>query len=339
MLQYLFPRLRAAGTALTSTLTLAAATTALLAPAPAARAQGTYPSKPIRLVVPFSAGSATDILARILSSKIGEGGGYTVIVENRPGAGGTLGAAIVAKSAPDGYTLALVSIGHAINATLYPRLSYDTLKDFAPVSMVATVPNVLVVNATGPYHSVRDILAAAKARPGTLNFDSAGSGSSTHLSGELFKLQAGIDILHIPYKGTGEALTDIMAGRADFMFAPTVSAMPFVRQGKLRALAVATAQRAATLPDLPTVAEAGLPGYAFDSWFGVLAPAGTPKEIVDALNAQIAKALVAPDVRERLAAQGAEARGSTPQAFAATLRSEVARLAPVVRQAGIRGGQ
>ncbi len=334
MLRFFSSKIRATGTA----LVLATVAPALLAPVTAAQAQGPYPSKPIRLVVPFSAGSATDILARIIGAKLSESG-YRIVVENRPGAGGTLGATNTAKAAPDGYTLALVSVGHAINATLYPRLPYDTLKDFAPVSMVATVPNVLVVSATGPYHSVRDILAAAKAKPGTVNFDSAGSGSSTHLSGELFKMLAAIDILHIPYKGTGEALTDIMAGRADFMFAPSVSAMPFVKQGKLRALAVATAQRAGTLPDIPTVAESGLPGYAFDSWFGILAPAGTPREIVDALNAQIGKALAAPDVRERLAAQGADAKGSTPQAFDAYIRAEVAKLAPVVRQAGIRGGQ
>lgn len=302
-------------------------------------AQSQYPAKPIRLVVPFSAGSATDILARIIGAKMGESGQWQVIVENRPGAGGTLGATAVAKSPPDGYTLILVSVGHAINATLYPKLGYDTLKDFAPVSLVASVPNVLVVNAASPYKSVREIIAAARARPGAMNFDSAGSGSSTHLSGEMFKMQAKIDIMHIPYKGTGEALTDVMAGRGDMMFAPSVSAMPFVRQGKLRALAVTTPKRAGALPDIPTVAEAGLPDYAFDSWFGVLAPASTPKEIVNALNAEIGKAVAAPDVRERLAAQGAEARASTPQEFAGYIQAEIARLAPVVRQSGVRAGE
>ncbi len=304
-----------------------------------AAAQPQYPAKPIRLVVPFSAGSATDILARIIGSKMGEGGTWQVVVDNRPGAGGTLGATTVAKAPPDGYTLILVSVGHAINATLYPKLGYDTLKDFTAVSMVASVPNVLVVNAASPYKSVRDVIAAAKARPGALNFDSAGSGSSTHMSGELFKMQAGVEIMHIPYKGTGEALTDVMAGRGDMMFAPTVSAMPFVKQGKLRALAVTTPKRAAALPDIPTVAEAGLPGYAFDSWFGVLAPAGTPKEIVNALNAEIGKALAAPDVRERLAAQGAEPRGGSPQEFAATIQAEIGKLAPVVKQSGVRAGE
>ncbi|SDP60182.1 Tripartite-type tricarboxylate transporter, receptor component TctC [Ralstonia sp. 25mfcol4.1] len=302
-------------------------------------AQSQFPTKPIRLVVPFSAGSATDILARIIGAKMGESGPWQVVVDNRPGAGGTLGATTVAKAVPDGYTLVLVSVGHAINATLYPKLSYDTLKDFAPVSLVASVPNVLVVNAASPYKSVRDIVAAAKARPGALNFDSAGSGSSTHLSGEMFKMQAKIDIVHIPYKGTGEALTDVMAGRGDMMFAPSVSAMPFVRQGKLRALAVTTAKRAGVLPDIPTVAESGLPDYAFDSWFGVLAPASTPKEIVNALNAEIGKALAAPDVRERLAAQGAEPRASTPQEFANYIQAEVVKLAPVVRQSGVRAGE
>ncbi len=302
-------------------------------------AQPQYPAKPIRLVVPFSAGSATDILARIVGTKMGESGHWQVVVDNRPGAGGTLGATTVAKSAPDGYTLILVSVGHAINATLYPKLGYDTLKDFAPVSLVASVPNVLVVNAASPYKSVRDVVAAAKAKPGSMNFNSAGSGSSTHLSGEMFKMQAGIDIMHIPYKGTGEALTDVMAGRGDMMFAPTVSAMPFVKQGKLRALAVTTPKRAGALPDIPTIAESGLPGYAFDSWFGVLAPAGTPKEIVNALNAEIGKALASPDVRERLAAQGAEPRTSTPQEFASYIQAEITKLAPVVKQSGVRAGE
>lgn len=304
-----------------------------------AAAQPQYPAKPIRLVVPFSAGSATDILARIVGTKMGESGHWQVVVDNRPGAGGTLGATTVAKSAPDGYTLILVSVGHAINATLYPKLGYDTLKDFAPVSLVASVPNVLVVNAASPYKSVRDVVAAAKAKPGSMNFNSAGSGSSTHLSGEMFKMQAGIDIMHIPYKGTGEALTDVMAGRGDMMFAPTVSAMPFVKQGKLRALAVTTPKRAGALPDIPTIAESGLSGYAFDSWFGVLAPAGTPKEIVNALNAEIGKALASPDVRERLAAQGAEPRTSTPQEFASYIQAEITKLAPVVKQSGVRAGE
>jgi tripartite-type tricarboxylate transporter receptor subunit TctC len=218
-------------------------------------------------------------------------------------------------------------------------LGYDTLKDFAPVSLVASVPNVLVVNAASPYKSMRDIVAAAKAKPGTLNFDSAGSGSSTHLSGEMFKMRAGIDIVHIPFKGTGEALTDVMAGRGDMMFAPTVSALPFVKQGKLRALAVTTPARAGALPDVPTVAEAGLPGYAFDSWFGVLAPAGTPKEVIQAVNAEIGKALASPDVRERLAAQGAEARASTPQEFSSYIQAEIGKLAPVVKQSGVRAGE
>ncbi|PVY71002.1 tripartite-type tricarboxylate transporter receptor subunit TctC [Cupriavidus alkaliphilus] len=323
--------IRGAVVALTSSLMLAAA--------PAAVAQAPYPGKPIRLVVPFSAGSATDILARIIGTKMGEGGTYQVIVDNRPGAGGTLGATGVAKAAPDGYTLILVSVGHAINATLYPRLAYDTVKDFAPVSLVATVPNVLVVNAGSRYKSVRDLVTAARAAPGTLNFDSAGSGSSTHLSGEMFRMQAGIDIVHIPYKGTGDALTDVMAGRGDMMFAPTVSAMPFVRQGKLRALAVTTARRSSSLPDIPTVAESGLPGYAFDSWFGILAPAGTPKEIIDTLNAEIGKALAAPDVRERLAAQGAEPKRSSPQEFASYIQAEIGKLAPVIRQSGAIAGQ
>ena len=292
-----------------------------------------YPNHPIRMIVPFGTGSATDILARILSQKLSDAG-IQLVVENRPGAGGSIGTGVLAKAPADGYTLALVSAGHAINATLYPKLPYDTVKDFSAVSLVASIPNVLVVDAASPYKSVKDLLAAASAKPGTINFASAGTGSSTHLSGELLKSLGKVDIVHVPYKGTGEALTDVMAGRVQLMLAPTVSAVPFVEQGRLRALGVTTEKRAAALPNVPTLAEAGVPNYAFDSWFGILAPAGTPRDVIKRLNTEVVKALALPDVKEKLLTLGAEATPSTPEAFDTFIASEVTKLAPVVRQSG-----
>lgn len=293
----------------------------------------TFPSKPIRMIVPFGSGSATDILARILSVKLADAG-MQIVVENRPGAGGSIGTGTVAKSPADGYTLVLVSAGHAINATLYPKLPYDTVKDFSAVSLVASIPNVLVVDAASPYRSVKDLLADAKAKPGAINYASAGTGSSTHLSGELLKSLGHVDIVHVPYKGTGEALTDVMAGRVQMMLAPTVSAVPFVEQGRLRALGVTTAKRAASLPNVPTLAEAGVTGYAFDSWFGILAPAGTPRDVIAKLNTEVVKALALADVKEKLMGLGAEATPSTPEDFDRFIKAEVVKLEPVVKQSG-----
>ena len=293
----------------------------------------TFPSKPIRMIVPFGSGSATDILARILSVKLADAG-MQIVVENRPGAGGSIGTGAVAKSQADGYTLVLVSAGHAINATLYPKLPYDTVKDFSAVTLVASIPNVLVVDAASPYRSVKDLLADAKAKPGTINYASAGTGSSTHLSGELLKSLGQVDIVHVPYKGTGEALTDVMAGRVQMMLAPTVSAVPFVEQGRLRALGVTTSKRAASLPNVPTLAEAGVPGYAFDSWFGILAPAGTPRDVIAKLNTEVVKALALADVKEKLLGLGAEATPSTPEDFDRFIKAEVVKLEPVVKQSG-----
>lgn len=293
----------------------------------------TFPSKPIRMIVPFGSGSATDILARILSVKLADAG-MQIVVENRPGAGGSIGTGTVAKSPADGYTLVLVSAGHAINATLYPKLPYDTVKDFSAVSLVASIPNVLVVDAASPYRSVKDLLADAKAKPGAINYASAGTGSSTHLSGELLKSLGHVDIVHVPYKGTGEALTDVMAGRVQMMLAPTVSAVPFVEQGRLRALGVTTSKRAASLPNVPTLAEAGVTGYAFDSWFGILAPAGTPRDVIAKLNTEVVKALALADVKEKLMGLGAEATPSTPEDFDRFIKAEVVKLEPVVKQSG-----
>lgn len=310
---------------------------AMLGAGAGAQAADAYPNKPVRMVVPFGSGSATDILARILSLKMADAG-IQMVVENRPGAGGSIGTGTVAKAPADGYTLVLVSAGHAINETLYPKLPYDTVKDFSAVGLVASIPNVLVVDAASPYRSVKDLLDAAKAKPGSINFASAGTGSSTHLSGELLKMQGKVDLVHVPYKGTGEALTDVMAGRVQLMLAPTVSAIPFVEQGRLRALGVTTAKRAASLPKVPTLAEAGVPDYAFDSWFGILAPAGTPREVVKRLNTELNKALALPDVKEKLLGLGAEATPSSPEEFDRFIVAEVAKLAPVVKQSGAAVG-
>src|SRR5438128_11900810 len=240
-----------------------------------------YPNKTVHVVVPFTAGSATDILARSFGQKLSEMWGQPVVVDNRPGAGGTIGAAVVAKSAPDGYTLLVHSAAHAYNPSIYPNLSYDTVKDFIDIVPLGGQPNVLVVAPSSGIKTVGELIAQAKQKPGQLNFGSAGTGSGTHINGEKFKLAAGIDVVHIPYKGTPEALTDTIAGRVTYFFSPISAALPFVRDGKLVALAVSTAKRSSALPNVPTVAEAGLPGFDYSLWIGLFAPAGTPPEIVD----------------------------------------------------------
>ena len=255
-----------------------------------------YPSKPIKIVVPFTAGSATDIMARIVGEKLSAAWGQPVLVDNKPGAGGTLGAGIVAKSDPDGYTLLVVSTGHVVNPVLYNNLSYDTVNDFAGVIPLASLPNALVVPANSPFRTVRDLIDAAKAKPGQLNFASAGNGSATHVNAEKFRSITGIQITHIPFKGTPETLTETIAGRVDFMFTPVLASLPNVRDNRLRALAVSTAKRSSALPDVPTVAEAGVPNFAFDFWIGLLAPAKTPRDVVSKLNQEVSKALALPDV-------------------------------------------
>src|SRR6266581_3070123 len=240
-----------------------------------------YPNKPVHIVVPFTAGSATDILARSFGQKLSEMWGQPVVVDNRPGAGGTIGAAIVAKSAPDGYTLLVHSAAHAYNPSIYTDLSYDTARDFVEIAPLAGQPNVLVVAPSLGVKTVAELIALAKQKPGQLNFGSAGTGSGTHINGEKFKLAAGVDVVHIPYKGTPEALTDTIAGRVTYFFSPISAALPFVRDGKLTALAVSTAKRSSALPNVPTVADAGLPGFDYSLWVGLFAPAGTPAETVD----------------------------------------------------------
>jgi len=295
-----------------------------------------YPGKPVRIVVPFTAGSATDILARTVGQKLSELWGQQVIVDNRAGAGGTIGAAVVAKSPPDGYTLMVHSAAQAVNPFIYPGLPYDTLKDFVQVAALAGQPNVLVTAPTSGYKTLADLLVDAKKRPGSLNFGSAGTGSGTHINGEKFKLAAAIDVAHIPYKGTPEALTDTMAGRIAFFFSPISAALPQVREGKLVALAVSSGKRASTLPNVPTVAESGLPGFDYNLWVAMFAPAGTPADVVDKINRDVNRVLREPEVRERMGSLGAEAMPMSSAEFDKFMRSEMDEAAKVVKAAGIK---
>jgi tripartite-type tricarboxylate transporter receptor subunit TctC len=307
----------------------------LIAWAPAALGQG-YPNKPVHIVVPFTAGSATDILARTFGQKLSEIWNQPVIVDNRPGAGGTIGAAVVAKAPPDGYTLLVHSAAQAYNPSIYPSLPYDTVKDFVAIAPLAGQPNVLVVAPSGGIKTVAELIAQAKQNPGQLNFGSAGTGSGTHINGEKFKLAAGIDVVHIPYKGTPEALTDTMAGRVTYFFSPISAALPLVRDGKLRALAVSTAKRSSVLPNVPTIAEAGLPGFDYSLWVGMFAPAGTPSAIVERIARDLRATAQAPDVKERLAALGAEPMPMTPPEFAQFVETEIVESAKVIKKAGIQ---
>jgi len=297
----------------------------------------TYPSQPIKMIVPFTAGGTTDILARTIGQKLAEAWRQPVIVENKPGAGGNIGADAVAKAKPDGYTILMGTIGtQSINASLYAKMPYDAAKDFAPVTLVAMVPNVLVVNPGVPAKSVAELIALAKAKPGQLNFASSSTGGSPHLSGEMFKQMTGADIVHVPYKGSAPAITDLLGGQVSLMFDNLPSALPQVKAGKLRALGVTSARRSQAAPEIPTIAESGVPGYEVDSWFGILAPAGTPKEVVGKLNAEIARILQMPDVRQRLQEQGAEPVGGTPEQFADHIRKETVKWARVVKASGAK---
>ena len=299
-------------------------------------AQG-YPDHSIRLVVPFPAAGTTDILARAAAPKLTESLGKSVVVDNRPGAGGNIGADLVAKSAPDGYTLLMGTVGtHAINPSLYAKMPYDHVKDFVPVVLVAGVPNVLVVNPSLAVNSVADLIKLAKSKPGSINFASSGNGTSIHLSGELFKTMAGVDMTHVPYKGSAPALTDLMGGQVQIMFDNLPSSLPHIKAGKLRAIAVTSLTRAPALPDVPTISESGLPGFEASSWFGILAPSGTPPAIVTRLNTEINKWLQTPEAKEQLLAQGAQAAGGTPEQFAAHIRSETDKWAKVVKASGAK---
>lgn len=314
---------------------------ALALPAAWAQAQA-WPAKPLRIVVPFAAGGTTDILARALAPELQKALGQPVVVDNKPGAGGNLGAADVAKSPADGYTLLMGTVGtHGINASLYPKLPYDPIKDFVPVTLVAGVPNVLVMNPAKAdqygIKSVADLIKYAKANPGKLNMGSSGNGTSIHLSGELFKSMTGTYMLHFPYRGSGPALIDLMGGSMDLMFDNLPSSMPHIKAGKLKALAVTSGVRSQALPDLPTIAEAGpVKGYEASSWFGLLAPAGTPMEIVNRVQQETAKALAAPALKERLQSQGAIPSGNTSAEFAKLIDNETKKWAQVVKVSGAK---
>jgi tripartite-type tricarboxylate transporter receptor subunit TctC len=323
---------------------LTALTLAPLAALPLTAAAQAWPSKPVRIVVPFPPAGTTDILARALAPELQRAFGQPFVVENKPGAGGNIGAAEVAKAAPDGHTLLMGTVGtHAINPALYAKMPYDHVKDFVPVTLVAGVPNVLVLNpASAQRHgiaSVPDLARAARANPDKLTFASSGNGTSIHLSGELFKALTGTQMVHSPYRGSGPALLDLMGGNVDLMFDNLPSAMPHIRSGKLLALAVTSASRSAALPDLPTVAEAGGPALASfeaSSWFGLLAPAGTPMDIVNRIQQETAKALATPAMRERLQSQGAIPSGNTPAEFARLIEAETRKWAPVVKASGAK---
>ncbi|MFS2101877.1 tripartite tricarboxylate transporter substrate binding protein [Variovorax sp. Varisp85] len=316
--------------------TLAAAAALAACALTGAHAQGPWPgTQPIKLVVPFTAGSGTDIVARLVAEKLGPALGTSVIVDNKPGAGGTLGAAIAAKSPADGYTLLVHSAGHLVNPWIYKGLSYDTIKDFTGITPMASLPNVLV---TAPSHfaNVQDLVAKAKAKPGGFNYGSAGNGSATHMNAEVFRLAAGIDAQHVPFRGTPEAMTEVMAGRVDWFFAPMVSALPLIKTGRLQALAVGTGKRSSALPDAPTTAEAGVPGSEYLFWVGLFAPAKTPQPVVDRLQAEVAKIMVSPELKERLEKLGAEPFTMPSAQFNKFLVDETGKAQQVVKAASIK---
>ena len=306
-----------------------------IGPAPA-QSQQDFPSRTVRMIVPLTAGSSADILARRLAQKMNETWGQPVVVENRPGAGTTLGAGVVAKAAPDGYTLLINSAAFAASAAIYPKLPYDPIKDFTPVSQIALAPIVVVVAPSLGAKSVRDLVALAKQKPGQITFGSAGVGSSTHFAGEQLKLAAGVNVVHVPYKGPPEALLDTMTGRIQYAVAPLVPALPFIKDGKLLALGVTTARRSPVLPDVPTIAEAGVPNYEYEDWWGAFAPAQTPPAAIDKLNREMARILRLPDVNKQMLNNGEEARPSATDEFTKFVRVKVEMARDVATRAGIR---
>jgi len=296
-----------------------------------------WPSRPIHYIVPFPPAGATDITARIVADKITGPLGQPVIVENRPGAAGNVGTEQVAKATPDGYTVLQLTVAQSISQTLYTKLGYNVERDLAPVALIAHVPNVMEVNPSVPVHSVQEFIALAKSKPGKIYFASSGSGTSIHMSGEMFKMMTGVDIVHVPYKGSGPALADLVGGQGvSVMWDNLPSSMAFIKSGKLRALAVTSAKRFPALPDLPTMQEAGVPGFEATAWFGMVAPKAMPRPIVERLNAEVNKALAMPDVREKLLQQGAEAAPGSPEDFGRFIHNEVAKWAKVVKASGAR---
>ncbi len=300
-------------------------------------AQQSYPTKMIRYVVPFPAGGPLDIVARALGQELTKSLGQPVIIDNRPGAGGNIGADFVAKSPPDGHTILMGAVStHAINVTLYSKLPYDPIRDFAPVTRIPSGPNVLVVHPSIPARNVQELIAVARAHPGQLNFASGSTGSAGHLAGELFKVMAHVDMVHIPYKGAAPAVVDLLGGHVSLMFDNLASGLPNIKAGRVRALAVTTLKRSPMIPELPTISESGLRGFDVSTWFGVFAPAGTPAEIVNRLNTEIARVLRTQDMKERLAFLGAEPVGNRPEEFAAFVKAEIPKYAKVIRASGAR---
>nr|WP_234815031.1 tripartite tricarboxylate transporter substrate binding protein [Noviherbaspirillum denitrificans] len=302
-----------------------------------ALADAAYPNKPIRLVVPFPPGGGTDILARVVGQKMAEANKWIVVVDNRPGAGGNIGLDQAAKSPADGYTIVMGQTSNmAVNATLYAKLPYNPVKDFAPISMVATAPLVLVVPATSKYKTIADIVAAAKGKPGDLTFASPGNGTVAHLTGELMQKAAGIKLQHVPYKGSAQAITDLIGGQVDMYMSSVPSAIAQIKGGKLRPIAVTSAKRSDDLPQVPTLAESGYKGFDATTWFGFLAPAGTPTPIIARLNAEVNRVLKMPEVREKIGAEGGDVQGSTPEEFAALIKSDITKWGQIVKDSGAK---
>ena len=324
---------RAALASLTSLTVLAA-----LSPL-AASAQGAYPNKPIRVIVPFAAGSTTDIIARAIADKMSQSMGQTLVIDNRGGASGTIGQAAVATAAPDGYTIMVHSSSHTVSPSTFAKLPFDTLGDFAGVTPISSTPNVLVMSPSKNIKTLQELLAAARAKPGSMNFASAGQGSATHLNAEKFKLAAKIEATNIPFKGSGEAVTEVMSGRVDYYFSPIAPVIGQIRNGQLVALAVGSPKRASALPQVPTTAEAGVPGSEFNFWIGMMAPGKTPRDIVNRLHDEVVKALATPEVKERFATLGAEAWTMKPEQFDAYLRDEIKSNAVLVKAAGLSPAQ
>ncbi len=327
-------------TAVRSALTSWVAFTALATLAPLqAVAQAAWPNKPIRVIVPFAAGSTTDIIARAIADKMGASLGQTLVIDNRAGASGTIGQAAVANAAPDGYTIMVHSSSHTVSPSTFAKLPFDTLGDFVGVTPISSTPNVLVISPTKNIKTLQALLAAAKAKPGAMNFASAGQGSATHLNAEKFKMAAGIDALNIPFKGSAEAVTEVLAGRVDYYFSPIAPVIGQIKEGQLLALAVGSPRRASALPDVPTTSEAGVPGSEFNFWIGMMAPAKTPRDIVNRLNDEVVKALASPEVKERFARLGADAWTLKPEQFDAYIRDEIKTNALLVKAAGLQVAQ
>lgn len=296
-----------------------------------------YPTKPIRIVVPLSAGGTTDVVMRLISPKLSESLGQQVVIDNRPGAGGNIGANVVAKATPDGYTLLMgTSSSHGTNVTLYSKMPYDAVNDFTPITLVGYVPFIMMVHPSLGVTSVKELIALAKSKPGQINYASSGNGTSSHLGMEMLKTMAGIDLIHIPYKGTAPANQDLLAGHVSIQFDGVPAALPFIRSGKVRGLAVTSPKRISAAPELPTIAESGVPGFEYTAWVGIMAPAGIPREIVARLNTEITRILNLPEIKDRLLALGFEAAPSTPEQFATHIKTEIAKWEKVVKASGAR---